>query len=367
MSWRGATAVGWLTLCGSLAAAADADYAVSMRTELRVRSSYPDDRWSPVAADVAMLPDLMGDLRWTSTRISLQYNPSLLLRDRVEASPFILLNRGRFTLVSTVGHTILTFSEEAAYGDADVSVLGQTDATGSTATLLVATLPYRRSSTTASVDSQLSDRVGVTFLASYLVSGSPGNDQLPLQWGPSATARARLTLDRLDSLTTTVTGSAARFAPLSGRVRGQELYLGQVTETWDRQLSRTLSASLGGGVALTREYIPPRVDAEGTIVAPAIGDPIPGEYAEVLPVVTAGLSWREEAHTLLTLTARMAPFADRFTGLVYERVEARAQAELRPLRPLTATAAAWAAIGVPLGQDQQSGDQVYAAEATVSW
>lgn len=336
------------------AQAADVDYAVAARTDVRTRSPLPGDRGSIITGDVELLPDLLLGLRSRTSGISLQYNPSLLLREPQTLGPVTFLHRGRLTASTRGAHAGVSFVQEGAWGMADVGALRQPE--GSTPGTLpdlqtVGTLPYVRSATALVVDASPVARVNFGVSAGYNLSGNPeGNSALPLQWGPAASARLRLAATRVDGFTTSLQGSAAWFST------GAEQLITTLTETWERQFSRTFSTTLGAGAAFTRE-----------VVVAVQGGPIPGEYFEVLPVVVATASWREDTQLMLGLNVRMAPFADRFTGLVYERVEARAQAEWRAARPVTVIGAAGLAYAVPLGQVQQAGDQLYFGEGSMVW
>jgi hypothetical protein len=363
-----------VALWASLAVAAEADYVVAARSDVRVRSAVPGDRSTVAAAEVELLPDGEAGLRWKTYRFALQYNPSLIIRDRVDLSPFIFLHRGRATLTANFERANLSLVQEASFGETDVGALRAADGAppGSAPTVqTVGAVPYVRSATTAVVDVRLTEVLGLSVSGGYLLSGSRGNDALPFQWGPTATARLRWAVSRLDALTTIAQATASWFSPRVGRREGQQQLVSFITEQWDRQLTRTLTTSLGAGLAFTRDYVPPldppQFDANGDPLPPGVGEPIPGLYREVLPVVSATLGWHEEAHTNLLFSTRMAPFADRFTGLVYERIETRAQGEFRLDRPLVFTAATGFAIAVPVGQTQQAGDRVIYGEVTGGW
>jgi hypothetical protein len=120
-----------------------------------------------------------------------------------------------------------------------------------------------------------------------------------------------------------------------------------------------VTATFGGGVAFTHERI-----ANWQVGS------IPGDYGELLPIVGGTLTTRlpfTGTQATLNASLRLAPFADRFTGLVYERLEARAQAEWRPVRVLTTSAILSAAYGVGVGQNAQPGDMLLGADVTAEW
>lgn len=218
-----------------------------------------------------------------------------------------------------------------------------------------------------SVESQPSGRFSLGASAGFLVSGSTDESQaMPLQWGPVASVRARAAATRTDGLTTLGQVSSARF------VTGQEQFISQLWEIWDRQVSRTVTLNVGAGAALTRELI-------------TVQQGIPGEYVDLLPVGLASLAWRdvvENTPLRFSTSLRMAPFADRFTASVYERVEARLQGEWQPARDWAVMAATSGALAVPLSLSlakpdaataagssgtNQAGDRLLSAEGSVGW
>jgi hypothetical protein len=351
------TLVLWVALLAQPAIGAEASYAVAARTDLRTRSPLPGERGSIVTGDLEFVPDLQGALRWSTGLVSLQYNPSLLLREPQVLGPVTFLHRGRFLVTKRWERVSLTLVQEGAQGRLDVGALRNPEGStpgGVPELQTLGTVPYVRSASLAVLDAQPSARVALTVSGGYLISGSPvAGNSMPLQWGPIASARLRLSASGRDTFSTELQASSARFAT------GQEQQIAQATETWERRLTTALTASMGAGVAVTREYI---------IEVP--GGPIAGTFLEVLPVVLATAAWRQPGlvqPVQVTASARMAPFADRFTGQVYERIEARLQADWRPERAWTLTAAAGLAYAVPLGRARQAGDWLAFGEGAAAW
>ena len=140
---------------------------------------------------------------------------------------------------------------------------------------------------------------------------------------------------------------------------GQRQMVALATESYERQVTVGLLASIGAGVALSREHIVPLPQG-----------PIPGDYMEILPVAVASVTWRNRVmHSpmLFNVTARLGPFADRYTALVYERVEGQLSAEWRFEKPWVWLANAGFAYAVPVGFAQQQGDRLYYGESGVRW
>ena len=357
--------------------AIDVRYLLSVRTDVRTRTPLPGDAPASVVGDFELLPRAELTLG-ERTQFALQYAPSLLLRDAYSSGRPLALHRGRLALSNRWQRATLLLSQDGAYGDADVGALrpaeeGQPTSVPGVQT--VGVVKYLRSATLLSLEARPTDRFTLGMTGGFSVTGSteqpaPGQRALlPLQYGPSGSVRARLGITRTDGLTTTAQVTAARF------VTGQEQFVAQVLESWDRQVSRTLVLTVGAGAAITRERV---------VASPDFAAIIPGEYVEFLPVGQASLTWREELAgrpLRLDTSLRVAPFADRFTGLVYERVEARALSEWRFAREWIATASVGGAVAVPVGlslvrpppmdgtsaASAQDGDRLLFSEGTVTW
>ena len=331
----------------------------SVRTNVRVRTPLPGDRsrnW--FTGDLEIYPVLQAALWWSRTQLTLTLNPSLLFREPHLSGPLYPLAAGRLMLMTRGDRWDVTLTQDGAYGTQDVGTLRNPDGSLPTGVPEVQTLgavPYLRSGTSLTFNDAPTARTAITVVAGYLVQGNPDptNTTLPLQYGPSGQARFRARLTRPDWLSTTATVTQSTFAT------GQLQFISMLTESWDRSWSATVSSSFGAGLALTRERI-----------VAISGGALPGEYQEVLPVVFGYVGTRERiAQQVVTfgVSGRMAPFADRFTGAVYERVEASAQLSWLATRTLTLAPNAGLAWAVPLGTAVQAGDRLFFVEATATW
>jgi len=340
---------------------ADVHTILTGRVETRVRSPLPGDRGSILTTDLELLPDAQVTLAWGNTRIGFQYNPSLLLREPQLLGRVYLLHRGRAAFTQRFGRASLLVQQEASAGETDVSALIPTDGTpinNASGVQTSGAIPYRRLASMAMLDANPNDRTSFTLSGGYIISGSPlVNYSLPLQWGPVASASFRGKLLPRNALITSAQFMSSTFAT------GQTQLIAALTESYERQFSREVTVSIGGGAALTREHI--------VALPPIAGpSPIPGDYQEILPVALATVAWRSRAaHSPMVFngSARLGPFADRFTGYVYERVETQLGAEWRFERPWTWVGSAGFAYAVPIGLAQQVGDSLYYAESGVRW
>lgn len=331
----------------------------SVRLNVRVRTPLPGDRsrnW--FTGDLEVLPVLQAALWWSRTQLTLRLNPSLLLREPHLRGPLYPLAAGQVQLTTRGDRWDLTVLQSGAWGTQDVGTLRNPDGSLPTGVPEVQTLgavPYLRSGTSVLLNDAPTARTAFSLAAGYLVQGNPDptNTTLPLQYGPTGQARFRYRLTRPDWLSTTAQVSQSTFAT------GQLQFISMLTQSWDRSWSTTVSSSLGAGVALTKERI---------VAIP--GGALPGDYQELLPVVFGYVGTRQHlAQQALTfgVSGRMAPFPDRFTGAVYERLEGSAQVQWLPERTLTIAPNAGFAWAVPVGRAVQAGDRLFFVEGTVTW
>lgn len=391
----GALAVA-LALAAGPAAAVEALYVASARLDVRARSALPGGGTLPVGGDVELLPAIEGALLFGHLwRVSLGYSPSLLLRDlqglgnvQNPATP-VFLHRGRFNLTGNLGRTMVSFNEDAAYGELDVTGLRSPDGAPVGALPELTTLgvtPYLRTSTSVSISSQASRLFSWALSAGYVASGDPTaldssyalvqalggqptvpvrTNQLPFQYGPVASASMRIRAHTFHTLVTSLSFSEAHFTHLDQEPRRvlpvpvAEQLVAQLIETWEGRLSHAVNATFSAGVAFTHERI-----ANWQVGS------IPGDYAELLPVVGGTISTRlpvTETQATINASLRLAPYADRFTGLVYERLEGRAQAEWRPVRVLTTSASVSAAYALGVLKNAQQGDLLLSGDVVAEW
>lgn len=343
-------------LIATPAQAIDVRYGVAVRTDVRTRTPLPGDVGTFLTGDLELSPRAEVALGIDTSILSAQYAPSLLWREPQTGGRFLPLHRGRLAFSSRWPRATFLLSQNASYGIADIGALRTPDDAQPGTVVPVQTLgsvPYVSSATSIGLETRPTDRFTLGFSAGYSVSGSREFSQaMPLQYGPSASARARLGITRTDGLSTLAQVNQAHF------VTGADQMIAQLTETWDRQVSRTILFSVGAGAALTREVV---VDSQRGI---------PGTFLEVLPVITTSLSWQEvlSGHPLrLDTSLRLSPFPDRFTGFIYERLEGRVAGEWRPARDWMVTAATGAAFAVPIGGTEQLGDRLVFGESTVAW
>lgn len=338
----------------SPALALDVQYLVAVRSDLRTRTALPGDLSTTVTGDLEWAPRAELTLGGDNSTFFAQYAPTLIWREPQLGGRFVPLHRARLAFGHRWQRVTLALSQDGAYGVADIGSLRDPDVATSVAEVqTVGTVPYVRSATLLALDTRPTDRFSLSFLGGFNLSGSTElSDVLPLQWGPTGAVRGRLGFTRTDGLTTTAQVNQATF------VTGAEQFIALLTETWDRQLSRTVLFTLGAGAALTREVV----------VDPLQG--IPGTFLETLPVGTASLGWTDtlKGHPLrVDSSLRVAPFADRFTGNVYERAEVRVQGEWRPDRLWLVRVSTGGALALPLGAAQQAGDRLVFGEGTVTW
>lgn len=352
----------WAALAASSARAGDVQYVVSARSELRVRNLQPGST-GPFTAELELLPIAGLLIGSDDTRLAVSYQPSLLFRP-FSTYPVGMLQRGRLLFTRAWERATLGLTVDGAWGITDVSALRPADSLPS-GTVEVATagvLPYTRVYGAASLDVVLSRRTRLNVTGGYQLSGTyaaPAGQELtlPLQWGPLATARLSWTPTTHDWLTTSAVASDALFS------FGQRITIIQGTQGWRRAFTARTSLDVYAGAAFTRTDVPDITNPNVTV------KPIAGLYREVLPVVSGTFSQRFIVGGTVDVrgTVRMGPFADRYTGNVYERLEALAQVQWSPTRTLQLTGNAGGGWAVNVGRAEQLGDRIVYGDGRLAW
>jgi hypothetical protein len=346
-----------VTLLALDVAAAVVGYEVSATTTVATRSPLPGDVAVVATTDLQVDPVAEGAIEWSRTLLTLRYAPQLIVREPQVRARLLPLHHGVLMLTHRFTRASVLLSEDASYGVADIGSLRMPAGARPTGVFEVQTLgavPYVRSASSAMLEGRPSDLVSASLTAAYLVSGDPtGGLQLPLQYGPVGSATLSLTLDRRFHLITAVQASHAWF-----NTRAEQSMV-SLTESVQWAWTRTTTLAVGAGVAATRERV---VALEG--------GPPPGLFFEVLPVALASLSSVVEVNATplqLQLSAHLSPFADRFTGLIYERLEGRASATSRLTRELTASLSIGSGYAIDVGRAPQAGDSATFGEASLRW
>lgn len=336
---------------------ASAEYDVSAGTSLSTRSPLPGDVGTGVAADLLLEPAATGALRFTRARLSLRYAPRILLREPLVNARVLPLHDGTLAWELRLDRVSVQARQDASYGVADVGALVLPAGARPGGVFEVQTLgavPFVRSASLLNLDFRPSERLRASLGGGYLVSGDPtGGEALPLQWGPLGQGSATVVVSRRVSLVTDVLASHADL------VNGARQTIAFVTESVRWQFERPTLLQVGVGVAYARNL---------TVQLP--GGPPPGLTVGALPVVAAGVASGVEVLRVpvrLELGARMAPFADRFTGAVYERLESRAAATARPTRELSVGLSGGLGWALPIGDNRQADDRALFADATARW
>lgn len=356
MNARLATVV-LLALWASPGLAAVVGYEVSATTSLTSRAPLPGDAATILTSDFQLDPLAQGGLTWSDSALVLRYAPQLIIREWQLKPRVLPLHQASLLYSKRFERWSFSLRQDGAYGTADIGSLRLPAGSQPTGVYEVQTLgavSYLRSASAFAFDWRPTERVALSLSGAYLLSGDPsGGLQLPLQHGPVGLATVRWVATRRFRLITTGQASHAQF------VTGAEQSIFSAMESGEWQLARTTVLTLGGGAAVTRERV---------VEIP--NGPPPGFHLEVLPVAAATLSAAPEpigVPVQVTASLRMSPFADRFTGLVYERVEGRLGGTSRPTSKLTVTGSVGAGYAVPLGRSPQAGDTALFSEASATW
>jgi hypothetical protein len=347
-------------LCAVLALAparaGEAEYTVSLQSELRARSSLPGDEGTGPTVDFELLPVAAGRLGGAGFLFDLSYRPSLVFRDLPGTGPFLPLHRVSAALQWQRVWTLLQLRGEGARGLVDLGplltndgLLGPVVVPASTTLGLV---NYERLMGSLSLQQGLSAHVWLLAEGAYEVSGSTDNVQLPLQWGPRGVLQVRVEATQVDTLTTGVVGSHADFST------GQSQTVVEVTQRWARRLSRQLLGEATAGLAAVKQQVLPQT----------AGDALRSTLA-VEPVASLGLTASVPLRfsTLeLRASVGLEPFSDRFTATVYERLDGKVGAAWVLRKELALGLALSAARSFPPASGATPPDFYVAAETTVA-
>jgi hypothetical protein len=382
--------------CGAPAASAvEARYLVSAQLDVRARSPMPGSGAVGAAADVELDPMAEGGLLWGPTRLSLSYSPSFLLRDlqglgdAQYPTTTVLLHRGRFSLNTTLSDVVLSFSEEAAYGEQDVTGLRAAEGALPNAIPQLATLgvtPYFRSGTLLSLSGAFSREVGYTASASYLVAGDPSGldasyplrvalgvmplgalrqNPMPFQYGPAGSLGLVARATPSNTFTTLLNASEAQFVHQDqGPRRGlpvtpaDQLLVG-ATENWAGTISPVVTVGLGAGVA----YIHQRVAAWQGLAGAS-------DVQAVLPQAFSNLAYRftlEYIPGTLSASLRLAPYLDPFSGLIYDRIEGQVLSRWGPIERVSFAAGVSGAVAVSTVANGPTAPSLFSADLSATW
>jgi hypothetical protein len=337
------------------ARASEAEFLLQLESQARVRSSLPGDVGTGATADVELLP--VGGVRVQVAPVAfeLAYRPTFVFRDLLAPGPLVALHRADAAVAWQQAGTLVRLSSEGARGQVDLGPLLALDGTpvgqvapGSTLGLV----DYVRSSTTLAVSQRVSPLLLLRAEGTYQVSGSPQSTGLPLQWGPSGLLQALWELTPVDHFVTTASVQHAEFVTL------QRQTLGQATQAWKHALTPVLDFELVGGLAVVQQY------------APDLGAVAAHTSVDVEPVLgVTALDTLQVRGSVLGLRGHvgLAPFADRFTATVYERLETTVGATWALRSTLTMSIAASMARSFPRAESATPADLLVGGETSTVW
>jgi hypothetical protein len=348
------------------ALAADLRYTVGVQSEVRARSVLPGDVATTLATvDIEAQASGEAQLAFGPTQLGIAYTPLLVLREPQVRARLLPLHRALASVSTNWRTGTISLTQTGTYGFTDIGPLrslgnlGGPPPVGAPAVQTAGFIELVSSFTSVTFTQQFSRTVSLSAEADYSLNGAVDGLSLPLQFGPSLSAGLRNTVTRVDVLQTSFQYRFAEFYSADQPTRvGQQLTVAQLTQDWLRSLTRTLSFELGAGLALSGEYRP---------IDPTTGATAGRQYFDLLPAAHASLSWRPERGTELALGVRLSPFADRFTALVYERLEGTASFQWQPQRLVTLRFSASAAYNVDLGSAERAGDSLYSADLSLLW
>jgi hypothetical protein len=343
-------------LVAAPALAVELDVTASARSDARARSFLPGDRGDGATMDAEVVPRLSAVLSGTTARFEVWYSPSLVFRDLPGNNQLVPLHRGRAALGFGIGQARVSLTQDIDWGVSDIGPLTTIEAAPGTMAPVVnphlATLvPYERSASRAAFDGKLATLVTLRLEADYLIAGSrDGTKALPLQRGPGGLAAVGVLLNANDTLLSTLVARSASFST------GQDQQLGWLSETWSRKVSAMTAFEVAGGAGYFRTAVPGLTRLQ--------------VYSAVVPVASAGLTTRwPVANNPLEGRFRVAvgPYADQFTGTVYERLEGQAGVSWTWRHELVLTALGGVGTGAAVTGLPQASDWVVTGQASANW
>jgi hypothetical protein len=304
----------------ALSAAGSLSLDLSLRDELRTGTAVAlGAGTSSVGLEDALIPSGQGTWDDGENKLSLRYNPELLIPDLGEGDHLQVLHRGllEYDWSERSGSAHLTLSEEAEYGTIDL--FGLTPSTGTNPTLpqlnptqllqpipTVTGITYEASNSLADFRWDPSRRTTLDLGGGYRLNGganAAAQSSFPLQQGPFANGSLGYAASRRDTLTTRLSVTDLGFS------NGPRDLLLEADEEESSRLARHLVGTLGIGYAAVRY----QADSQS-----------PGQF-NAYPEATASLVENlliDPHRTLLAgLTASVAPLIDRLGGTVFESLQ----------------------------------------------
>ena len=338
-----------------LAADLAGTFAVSDRTELRMRAPGTPPETASVDAETALDAEVtLASKRWAASRA---YTPRFTLWDLGDPafSP-TELQAGRAHLEWKAKHARLWVDETASYGSAGFASSSLAPGMSLTPPMEgklpqvegIPTAPYidyMSSNTTLASHVDLR-RWTLDMSVGYQLAGgasAAARALLPLQSGPFAEVTADYAAGRREHVVTKLTGSELTFSS------GPESILVELDEGWRHLWTRLVETRLSVGVAEARQSASPGAAAG---------------FA-TYPVVEATFARHGVADSLdVAAEGRLGPVVNRLDGLVEQRVQGTLTATHRHRR-LTTRLFASAAQTVP--GDEQNATSLFASELDVAY
>ncbi len=301
--------------------ASEGVFTIADRTEMRVRD--PDPITNALALDVATAVDARATLRVPRWQYVLAYMPQFSALDVNGAGIHpAVMNTALVSADWHSGRTDIELAENAGYGDLTFESLSGIPTPESPATTgtpagrpapvpIVPLVPSAQSVRYASSETTLVSTLRLrpwTFTprVGYQLSGgvdAPAQQQIPFQKGPFGSLSADYRLGARDHLDTLGTASETSFS------NGPEALLVDLGEQWWHRWSRMTESVFGAGASVTR--VRPAFDA------PYVNDVSPVADAQLVQGFAQGPSKEQ-----VRLDLRLAPFVNRLTGLVDQRITA---------------------------------------------
>jgi hypothetical protein len=292
---------------------------VALLSEIRARTLNITDTATTWGFDLEVTPGIALEVASPSFTLSLGYAPRLTIPFDVVNFSLAVLNRATLRAAWRPGELwTVTALGIFVVGDYSQLVPGSTPGgPGPPPPVLnpvrsFQTYPYVGIDSWLRVEGVLSPRTRLRIAGGYFDvggTGTVGAAAQPRTWGPQAEASFAWDASRAATLTTT---AAAQDWMMVGNF---SIILATLTESWKQSWTSELDTSLSGGLGLSNR------DVESSTAA-----------GHLVPVASVRLDYNQEAKQPLhlALEASLAPYADVYLRIPYQRFTVSGTLDWRP-------------------------------------